>query len=212
MVAVDRNDDAVVRVLGVVILGVVLVSEARVIVDGPVVGVVVATLPRCVVGASLVDWTLDVFWVVVVTVAIFLVVTARGVVACGVLDDGFTVLAPFVVLVFLAALLECDTFDAATAAVSGLPLLTDVASGVSELLLSPALCLEFESFSLEPFLFGFFMFLTTFPVDLTGVRFVFIGMVTIGFSLGASLVAEVFADGAVVAVVDDGLVRANGVS
>lgn len=41
------------------------------------------------------------------------------------------------------------------------------------------LCLELESLSLSFFRFGFFMFRTTFPVDFTGARFVFIGIVAI---------------------------------
>lgn len=40
-------------------------------------------------------------------------------------------------------------------------------------------CFEFESLSLSFFLFGFFMFRTTFPDDLTGARLVFIGIVAI---------------------------------
>lgn len=45
--------------------------------------------------------------------------------------------------------------------------------------LSLVLCFDPESLSLPFFLLGFFMFLTTFPVDLTGARLLFIGMVAI---------------------------------
>jgi hypothetical protein len=45
--------------------------------------------------------------------------------------------------------------------------------------LSPVLCFDPASLSLLFFLFGFFMFLITFPVDFTGTRLLFIGMVAI---------------------------------
>lgn len=49
--------------------------------------------------------------------------------------------------------------------------------------LSLVLCFDTESLSLLFFLLGFFMFLITFPVDFTGARLLFIGMVTIpGFA------------------------------
>lgn len=57
----------------------------------------------------------------------------------------------------------------------------------SVVILSLVLCLELESLSLSFFLFGFFMFLTTLPVDLTGARLVFIGIVAnIGFGTSTS--------------------------
>jgi len=53
--------------------------------------------------------------------------------------------------------------------------------------LSLALCLELDSLSFSFFLLGFFMLRTTFPVDFTGVRLIFVGIVAIlGFDSTSS--------------------------
>lgn len=57
--------------------------------------------------------------------------------------------------------------------------------------LSLALCLELESLSLSVFLLGFFMLRTTFPVDLTGVRLILVGIVAI---LGLDRTSSAFVD------------------
>jgi len=53
--------------------------------------------------------------------------------------------------------------------------------------LSLVLCLEVESLSFSFFLLGFFMLRTTLPVDFTGVRLIFVGIVAIlGFDSTSS--------------------------
>jgi len=53
--------------------------------------------------------------------------------------------------------------------------------------LSVGLCLELDSLSFSFFLLGFFMLRTTLPVDFTGVRLIFVGIVAIlGFDSTSS--------------------------
>lgn len=70
------------------------------------------------------------------------------------------------------------TAAAAAATLAPLPSLLLLATG-SAVILSLVLCLELESLSLSFFRFGFFMFRTTLPVDLTGARLLFIGIVAV---------------------------------
>lgn len=63
-------------------------------------------------------------------------------------------------------------------------------------LMSLALCLELESLSLSVFLLGFFMLRTTFPVDFTGARLIFVGIVAIlGFDSTSSAFVDLVAAG-----------------
>lgn len=63
-------------------------------------------------------------------------------------------------------------------------------------LMSLALCLELESLSLLVFLLGFFMLRTTFPVDFTGARLIFVGIVAIlGFDSTSSAFVDLVAAG-----------------
>jgi len=62
--------------------------------------------------------------------------------------------------------------------------------------LSLVLCLELESLSLSFFLLGFFMLRTTLPVDFTGARLIFVGIVAIlGFDRTSSASVDLVAGG-----------------
>lgn len=121
----------------------------------------------------------------------------RAVVAFAVVVLGFVIEPPpikgmpAVLTVFIWAILVIVPVSALTGSFNGVGS-RSLESGP----LSLVLCLELESLSLSVFLLGFFMFRTTFPVDFTGTRLIFVGIVAIlGFDNTSSASVDLVAAG-----------------